>query len=749
MTATQPESKNKPTDEFNEEFHQSSMSVDDAGHGERLALRLPRVAVLLFRPHLTITWLVACAEGWFGSRPLGLLLPGTPLLLSIAACTVMLLMTNRGLEDQVRQLQTVVSQPESEQQARLHELRLLALSGLQPEEPNHLLRLALFLAQQERFDEAVEYMQRLAAWDDTGVPEARMWLVRDALSANPHQQLSREAIEKHLLMIVRAAPRFLEAQSTLAAILLERGELLLAERSLAAAAELAPRYLLPLMELRRSLARNNATDEDIREAINTLEAAIERSPADAEQRVAAARLMVMVNDFAAAEKILADGRTLEDQPILKRVLAETHTVHAEFLLKSGSLYSHQATRLISNALTLDPLNVVATELADRLARFDAKFPEDVISAGTKRWEEAFQRFPNSSDVRLSLCRMLELSGQPQRSFELLQPMLNDYPNLNSKAVELLHKSGRHDEARAAADTLLARAQQANATPADRRAAAEALLVLGEFPAVRNLLQNNDNDAQGNPAEQVLLGIACLKEFDQICRRPKLAGPAAEYWIPNFSDLQPAQIKDLLQLLRTAGVLAPVRLDAADRLARVALLDHPAAAEAESMLMNLRVRENNPAEILNQLGAHAIIHERYTKAVTWLEQGNRLSAGRNPAILNNLALSIVRGKSDSPTKALLLVDEALKLLPDNPELLSTRGEIQIAMELWNDAREDLERSLAARGGRPKVHRLLEQAYKKLRKNNLAELHQNEAEKLEKAIQDASTNIIPVPGSDSTE
>jgi uncharacterized protein HemY len=151
----------------------------------------------------------------------------------------------------------------------------------------------------------------------------------------------------------------------------------------------------------------------------------------------------------------------------------------------------------------------------------------------------------------------------------------------------------------------------------------------------------------------------------------------------------------------------------------------------------------------KLGAHAIIHERYTKAVTWLEQGNRLSAGRNPAILNNLALSIVRGKSDSPTKALLLVDEALKLLPDNPELLSTRGEIQIAMELWNDAREDLERSLAARGGRPKVHRLLEQAYKKLRKNNLAELHQNEAEKLEKAIQDASTNIIPVPGSDSTE
>jgi tetratricopeptide (TPR) repeat protein len=741
MPAAQTESSEESSDEFDDALDQSSASGHDEGPGERLELRLPRIRLLLFRPNLFFIWLLACAEGWFGSRPLGLLLPAAPLLVAVTTCSLMLLKAKRGLEDQALLLQTIVSQPDSEQQPRLHELRLLALAGLQPEKSDPLLRLALFLAKQERFEETVAHMQRLAEWGETGIPEARMWLVRDALSLNPHQQLSSEVIEKHLQKVVQAAPRSIEAHSTLAAILLERGELMLAERSLAAAAELAPRYLLPLIELRRSLGRNNASEDDIRNAIGILKAAIERTPADVEQRVAAARLLMMINDFAAAEKILVDGRSPEDPPILKRVLAEKHTVHAEFLLGSGSLYRDQAASLIAAALTLDPLNFNATEIADRLTRLDAQFPPDLIRSGTAKWEEAFARLPESPDVRLSLCRMLELSGQPERSLELLQPLLRDSPNLSSKAVELLHKSGKQSEARASADALVARAQQTDATSADRRAAAEALLVLGDFAAVRQLLQSDSDSANNNPAEQILFGIACLREFDQLSRRPKLTGPAAEYWIPDFRQLQSEQIDNMLQLLRTAGALDPVRLDAADRLARIALLDHPASAEAELLLMSLRVRENNPAEILNQLGAHAIIHERYAKALTWLEQGNRLSDGKNPAILNNLALCVLRGKSDSPTKALLLVDEALKLLPDNPELLSTRGEIHIAMELWNDAREDLEKSLAARSGRPKVHRLLEQVFTRLRKTNLAEIHRAEAEKLEQAIQNAS-NVTPL-------
>ena len=80
---------------------------------------------------------------------------------------------------------------------------------------------------------------------------------------------------------------------------------------------------------------------------------------------------------------------------------------------------------------------------------------------------------------------------------------------------------------------------------------------------------------------------------------------------------------------------------------------------------------------------------------------------------------------------MLVNEALKLLPNNPELLSTRGEIHVALKLWQNAREDLELSLAARDGRPKVHRLLEQAFRGMLDETNADAHRTMAEALEKA------------------
>lgn len=246
-----------------------------------------------------------------------------------------------------------------------------------------------------------------------------------------------------------------------------------------------------------------------------------------------------------------------------------------------------------------------------------------------------------------------------------------------------------------------------------------------------MLQPADNTLPADPEEQLLYGISCLQEFDALSGRSRQPGPAADYWIPDFTTLPGDRPQQLIQLLRMAGAIEPIRLDAADRLARIALLDHPASEVAEQLILQLRARENQSAEILNQLGAHAILHERYEKARAWLEQGSLIAAGKNPAILNNLAIAVLRGKLDTPQKALLLVNEALKLLPNHPELLSTRGEINVALKLWQNAREDLELSLAARGGRPKVHRLLEQVFRGLLDDANAEAHRNMAEALEKA------------------
>jgi uncharacterized protein HemY len=77
------------------------------------------------------------------------------------------------------------------------------------------------------------------------------------------------------------------------------------------------------------------------------------------------------------------------------------------------------------------------------------------------------------------------------------------------------------------------------------------------------------------------------------------------------------------------------------------------------------------------------------------------------------------------------NQALELVPNNPEMLSTRGEIFVAMQRWTDARRDLEESIRIRGGRPKVHRLLEQVWTGLNDPEQAEAQRQLAEQQENA------------------
>jgi uncharacterized protein HemY len=70
------------------------------------------------------------------------------------------------------------------------------------------------------------------------------------------------------------------------------------------------------------------------------------------------------------------------------------------------------------------------------------------------------------------------------------------------------------------------------------------------------------------------------------------------------------------------------------------------------------------------------------------------------VLNNLAIALICG-ADGPSmaadseRALQLAESALAIVPQQPDVLSTRGEILIAQERWEDARRDLEVALSKR------------------------------------------------------
>jgi tetratricopeptide (TPR) repeat protein len=135
--------------------------------------------------------------------------------------------------------------------------------------------------------------------------------------------------------------------------------------------------------------------------------------------------------------------------------------------------------------------------------------------------------------------------------------------------------------------------------------------------------------------------------------------------------------------------------------------------------------------LNLLGMHALYLQSYEKAIVWLEQANVLARARNPMVLNNLAIAIIRGRPNEGDRALQISEQTLALIPENPDALATRGEINVRLARWNDALKDLTQAIQARNENPEIHRLLEETYRAMKDEKMSDVHRRRAEELESA------------------
>jgi len=71
------------------------------------------------------------------------------------------------------------------------------------------------------------------------------------------------------------------------------------------------------------------------------------------------------------------------------------------------------------------------------------------------------------------------------------------------------------------------------------------------------------------------------------------------------------------------------------------------------------------------------------------------------------------------------------LPHNPDALSTRGEIYLAIRRWNEDVADLTEAMKNRPPNPKIHRLLQQAFSGIPDADMAAEHARIAAELEAA------------------
>lgn len=96
--------------------------------------------------------------------------------------------------------------------------------------------------------------------------------------------------------------------------------------------------------------------------------------------------------------------------------------------------------------------------------------------------------------------------------------------------------------------------------------------------------------------------------------------------------------------------------------------------------------------------------------------------------NNLACLLILDPGPDPTRALNIIDLALKAHPDEPVLRDTRGQILVRLARWKEATNDLEFALSRISPNRETHRALAAAYRGLNLLPLAEAQDRRAAEL---------------------
>ena len=181
------------------------------------------------------------------------------------------------------------------------------------------------------------------------------------------------------------------------------------------------------------------------------------------------------------------------------------------------------------------------------------------------------------------------------------------------------------------------------------------------------------------------------------------------------------------MLQKALEYEPSNENALGRFAKFIRRSGPEAETARTVLKDALANGDAPAIVHLILGTLAASEGHLDEAQLHLEQASQLTP-KAPQLLNNLAWVVARAEPPDLERALSLINAALELSPNHPEIRETRGQILASMERWKDALIDLEYALGSLRGRPQLHATLARIYTQLGDEDMAALHRKRVERL---------------------
>lgn len=366
----------------------------------------------------------------------------------------------------------------------------------------------------------------------------------------------------------------------------------------------------------------------------------------------------------------------------------------------------------------------ARELAQQLLAISPDTPQLLLLAslcelrlgGEKQavtmLQKALTIVPGASEPRYLLARVELRGGRAEQALEALRPLL-DSATTDTEALTLAAQAHLLGGNPRQADLALARA--AAAQPGDagvRTAIARTLLARGQLePGLRELQAAANAQAEGGEADLLLIAArlrrgeldAAQKAIDELARKqPARALPdqlRGQVALMRRDDAAARAAFDralgkepdfLPSLARLADLdLAANRVDAARQRYQALLQRRPDHVDAMLALATLERRGGNPPAMAGWLAKAARANPK--DARTWQQAIDRLLG------------------SGETSAALALAEEAVKTLPDQPELLQRLAGAQVAAGAHKAALETLARQQKLGPPTAAVHLLYAQAY----------------------------------------
>jgi tetratricopeptide (TPR) repeat protein len=181
--------------------------------------------------------------------------------------------------------------------------------------------------------------------------------------------------------------------------------------------------------------------------------------------------------------------------------------------------------------------------------------------------------------------------------------------------------------------------------------------------------------------------------------------------------------DCMGRLQKAIEYAPENVGALERIAELAIYSN--IPEAKEALNAILAKGEAPGAVHLVLGTQALVEGKLQQAQMHLEQAYAHTS-KAPRLLNNLAWLLAHKEQPELERALTLIDEAVRLEPQNASIHDTRGQILILLKRWKEAVTELELALKGMPNNGQIHSALAKAYSELGASALAEEHRKLAE-----------------------